>query len=638
MPASTTDVTGGDWKRALRTAGQRGYTLVNRLALWFSLLMVAVVVSRLADTDWGNFRRQAGYHLFVVGWLLAVSYSLRSVGSREVLRFWLTGFFPVTLVAYVLTEFTEGRLDPGNLQTAGVVPVAEELVKILPLVLWTTLLRPKHRHGTLSDFLVLGFAIGAGFSFHEDALYTRVAASGFDDGLLGTLFPIFLSSGQYAITHAGWTALAGVGVGLISLHRHRPAALVAGLALIVVPIVDHAAVNWRGDGADRLMSFTRDGHMPAWLLLGVVIAVVVHDGAALRWASARDRLFPPPAFAGDVAVLQEGPLPDRIARLALRQQYRRRRNATFVDLFSVRSRGVSAGERTRVRRELEVARDRVGIAPSAEAPLRSVGAPRASGAGPDAATPPQQSPRRRGAVLVLLGAVGVAALALWWTNRSDDTPDDAFVLDDAPPFAPATDAPGPDLEPGDVVDPTFDPPANDASSPDEYYGPVIDEPLFLRWEQSLNSGLVVESTLAVDGDRELWVQAGFMQYQDSEISVGCVGYQTDDVMCFPADRVSTLAVNNWAGGYTTADVPGATTELRRIAGRDASCVSIEFDEQTSTLSCTDVETQVQLLLETSSVTIVGQRESSRFELVEWGTPTESDFEIPPEARAVTADS
>lgn len=357
--APTAESTTTGWP-AVRTVLGRGYSLLNRLAFWFSFVVVFLVITQLADADWGNFRRQAWYHLFVVGWMFAATYTLRSVGTREAVRLWMAGFFPVTFLSFVIPEFTESRIDPGNLQTAGIVPVVEEIAKILPLVLWTTLLRPRHRHGTLSDFLVLGFATGAGFAFHEDALYTRVAATGFDEGVLGTLFPMFLvTPTQYAITHAGWTAIAAVGVGLISLHRRRPAALVGGTALIVLPIVDHADINYRGDGGQWMGTLTGDGERTAWILLATVVLVIVHDAGALRWATARDRFFPPVAVADDLAVLRVGAWPARIRRLVLHQQYRRRRNATFIDLFAVRSRGVSAGDRTSVRRALEIARARI---------------------------------------------------------------------------------------------------------------------------------------------------------------------------------------------------------------------------------------------------------------------------------------
>lgn len=61
-------------------------------------------------------------------------------------------------------------------------------------------------------------------------------------------------------------------------------------------------------------------------------------------------------------------------------------------------------------------------------------------------------------------------------------------------------------------------------------------------------------------------------------------------------------------------------------------------EDISTLSCTDDETHVQLLLENESVSIVGSRIYNRTELVEWSEPVEADFLIPPQAReALEAD-
>jgi RsiW-degrading membrane proteinase PrsW (M82 family) len=628
-PAPEASAGRADWRSALRTVTQRGYRLLNRLAIWFSLVMVAVLIARFVDGDWGNFRRHAWYHLFVLLWMGAVTYALRSVGSREVLRFWLAGFFPATFIAFVVGEFSEGRLDPGNFQTAGVVPVVEEIAKILPLILWTTLLRPKHRHGTLSDFLLLGFATGAGFAFHEDALYSRLASSGFDDGILGTLFPVFLSTGQFAIAHAGWTALAGVGVGLISLHRRRPVAVIGGLALIVVPIVDHGVVNFRGDGADWLMTLTDDGRRPGWLLLAVVIAVVVHDAMALRWASDRDRLFPSPSFGGDIDAARVGALPVRVSALALRQQYRRRRNATFIDLFAARSRGVSAGDRERVRRELVVARDRVGIEAAAAPAKRIAASPPSSPTAP-ARSGGQLSRRQIGRLLV--GAVAVIALVVWWSSRDDEGPDDAFAFDDpsVPVFSEEPFTPPPEASPTT----TFRWAPLDGGP----FGPIITEPVLLQWEHTDEGGPSGEASLAIDGDRELYIRGSSIHYQDPDVTAKCSGFGSDDLRCFETSRLDTLALIGWAGSTGLHQIAGTTADTRRIAGRDAECVSISFDADTSQLSCLDAETGVQLLLQNESLSLLGSPLLVKAELVEWGTSSEADFAPVPDLIAALEDA
>jgi RsiW-degrading membrane proteinase PrsW (M82 family) len=261
-------------------------------------------------------------------------------------RFWLTGFFPVVLVAYFLSNPLEQLIGTGNFQTAVWVPAVEELIKVLPLFLWTTVLRPKHRHGTLSDFWILGFAIGAGFSFYEDALYQRLVASGFGHGLTGTLFPIFLTGSQFVITHAGWTALAAFGVGVFSLYRTRTWGWIVGLGFVLVPILDHAAVNWRGGGADFIRTVVLHGRLASTLLVITVIGAVAHDWYVLRWASTRDKLFPSPGLRGDFKVVQApGSIDKKVTAVVARQRYRRMRNAAFSDLYRVRSHGKSAGDR-----------------------------------------------------------------------------------------------------------------------------------------------------------------------------------------------------------------------------------------------------------------------------------------------------
>ena len=321
-------------------------TKLQRYTFLGSLALVFFAVSRIPGVEWGNQIRHGWYHLFVVAWIGLVTYTLRSVGTREIVRFWVAGFFPVALITYILTEPLEKLIGTGNFQTAFWVPVVEELVKVAPLLLWTTIARPKHRHGLLSDFLILGFALGAGFSFHEDALYSRLVASGFESGLLGKLFPIFLTGGQYVITHAGWTALAAVGVGVFSIYRTRVWAWAFGMIFLAVPILDHAAVNWRG--SDFLRNLMGDGRAAALLLAIAVAGVVAHDFFVMRWTSERDRLFPSPRIRDDLDSVRSGSIAQRLASLFAIQRYRRIRAAAFCDLYRVRSRGVSAGDRRAV--------------------------------------------------------------------------------------------------------------------------------------------------------------------------------------------------------------------------------------------------------------------------------------------------
>lgn len=325
----------------------RRYSWWQIAALTVSLLLVVFALIRIPGNDWGLRFEHSWYHLFVVGWFCLLSYRWRTVGTWETVRFWITGFFPVALVSYLLAEPLEWLIGTGNLQTGFWVPLVEEVVKVLPLLLWATLMRPRHRHGTLTDFWILGFAIGAGFSFHEDALYGRLVASGFHDGLTGTLFPMMLTGSQNVITHAGWTAIAGFGVGLFAMYRTRVWSYPVAATFLAFAVLDHAAINWRGTGAEFLRTVVADGRTGEMLLLLTVVAAVGHDWYALRWASRRDNLFPDPTVRDDLRALGSATIADRLGLLAARQRYRRFRNAAFADLYRVRSTGQPAGDRRR---------------------------------------------------------------------------------------------------------------------------------------------------------------------------------------------------------------------------------------------------------------------------------------------------
>lgn len=615
------------WRSFWDTTRDTGLTIVNRVAFGFSLVVLAVTLARMADADWTNFRRHVGYHVFVVGWLAILTYGVRSVGSRELARHWLIGFFPVAFVAYVLGELTESVLGTGNSQIGVAVPLVEEVVKFLPLVLWTTLLRPRHRHGTLSDFLLLGFVIGAGFSFHEDALYVRVAASGFDDGVLGTLLPISLDTGeQYAITHAGWTALAGVGVGIVSLHRHRTVARFSGAALIAAPIVDHAAVNWIGDNGDAFRSATVDGRLAAWLLLAVVVGVVIHDRGTLRWIAAGDREFPRPSVGGDLAAAARGSPTERLSGLLVRQRYRRRRNAVLIDLFSVRSRGVSAGDRRGVRAELEFARNRAGIEPAAStAPRRRLTAPM------PASVTDEERARRRRLVASGLGAIVIALVAFLALRSS--TNEDAVGDDLTAPVPSTTPLTGTDVAIPDESGTALD----EIASTGGGLGPEISEPVRIRWVYSDESGNTDEIVLAIDGDREIWIRGPHLQYQDATGAVDCFDEGGDVLRCFAKPRGPSLATEGWTDPAQLEDLPGATVESAEISGRDAVCVAVASGDGTATRSCYDDATGVEVLTESESVSIVGADLSWRVELVDWSAPAEADFDLPDEARAALAE-
>lgn len=314
-----------DPRRALRAVGLIGATLV--LLAYLPQLMVG---------EWGLLWRNVWTHGYVLGWLLVVSFLPRTVGPAQVAAYALMGFFLSMLLTFAIAEPLEGVLSTGNLQTAFVVPVVEEVAKTVPLALYALLVHlrrlPEPR---IMDLVLLGFAVGAGFAVHEDGLWVRAVPSGFEGGgLWAWLFPTMLRGTQFVGAHALWTTLVGLGVGVFVVHRHRLRVWVVPVAALALATVDHAAINFRG-GLDVRAALADGRMLPALLVLGI-LAAVAHDH--LRWwrAEQADVHAPRPQLAwvaggqGALAVL---------GRVRAALAYHRQRQAAHATLQRRRARG-----------------------------------------------------------------------------------------------------------------------------------------------------------------------------------------------------------------------------------------------------------------------------------------------------------
>jgi hypothetical protein len=152
--------------------------------------------------------------------------------------------------------------------TYTVDPVIEEMAKVVPLLIigmWARL----RRAWRLTDYLLLGAAFGAGFGLLEAVLRTSAHADaaigvrngylisrGFDNVLVpdpGTTLTSWLPSPTTTEAlgipevldlspHLAWSALAGLGIGL--LLRGRGLARLAAPMLLTLVWADHAAMNF----------------------------------------------------------------------------------------------------------------------------------------------------------------------------------------------------------------------------------------------------------------------------------------------------------------------------------------------------------------------------------------------------------
>jgi hypothetical protein len=329
-----------DLPRGLLREQQR--QAIALLSLLWCFVVLLFHLPGLAEGHVQNLARHAFFHLFVAAWLALLFLRVRTLSSRDIAAYWFVGFYPVSLIVILLTKPAKWLLGTSGLVDAFWIPLAEEAIKIAPLLLlvWAANRRADHQF-SVTDLGLLGFAIGAGFSFHEDALWSRVTADGFGGSLATVLFPTitdraggFLSAGTYAAGHGVWGAFAGLGVGLWWLLRKHRAALLLGAVPFALVVLDHMRANARGWGERILDPLLLDGRLVPMALMIMLPLVLMLELMIGRWGDHRDAVFSRVSLrelltAGNRG---EGWL-QRIDRWAARQAYQRTRNSFHLEMW-----------------------------------------------------------------------------------------------------------------------------------------------------------------------------------------------------------------------------------------------------------------------------------------------------------------
>ncbi|QGG94428.1 PrsW family glutamic-type intramembrane protease [Actinomarinicola tropica] len=273
---------------------------IAHVSLAVTVVLFALALPQLADGDWSDLRTSALHHGWVLVWLLALSYLARSRSLLNVLGAAMGGFFTAMWISLTVGGRTAewlGAYDPWQLSFA--VPVIEEVAKVVPLLIvilaWRG--RPDGSPGAV-DLAILGVASGAGFAFHEDALWSRVSGSGFDTPL-GWVLPTAHTDAGIVAGHAGWTGMVGLALGIWVVNRRRRWTALLPVAALALAIADHGLWNdpvLRGDWRAVLL----DGWLPVVLfLVGTAVALVIETrrvhratgGATTRLARNLPRLL-----------------------------------------------------------------------------------------------------------------------------------------------------------------------------------------------------------------------------------------------------------------------------------------------------------------------------------------------------------
>jgi RHS repeat-associated protein len=214
--------------------------------------------------------------------LLLLSWPVRSVGWPTVLLAFGVGAYGCGVFTVLIELFVARQLASANgtsiqqaLETVTwtTAPPVEELIKIAPLLLAAWAMRGRVQWG-LTDFVVLGGAVGTGFALLESVLQYAFApgaqmtasptgqgwtvasslsppfVSGFPE-FLGHWFPSSvgkLELGTHAVTvpverHMAWSVLGGLAVGLWVCAR-RWWVRTAGLVPLLLAIGQHGVTNY----------------------------------------------------------------------------------------------------------------------------------------------------------------------------------------------------------------------------------------------------------------------------------------------------------------------------------------------------------------------------------------------------------
>ena len=280
-----------------KTADPARRAKVMRLVSWAGLsaagvTFVVTLPTLTAAGGLGTFVGDLFAHLWSLLVFTVVAGPVRTLTAGTFAGLWLTGLLAVPALATLVGTPLTAALGQGPLAVAFLLPLSEELLKALPVVvLVLSVARRATVRPSAVDIMLAGMWVGTGYSLYENALFGRGAASLSEVPLLSALLPtVNGQAGGFAMVSAGhmvWTGLIGLGlgVGVLYRRRHRLAWLAAPVAFLVC-LAEHATVNSLVLSADEdspvalagiLRVLTLFGWLSPLLLVGGTVWVVLRE-------------------------------------------------------------------------------------------------------------------------------------------------------------------------------------------------------------------------------------------------------------------------------------------------------------------------------------------------------------------------
>lgn len=274
---------------------------------WISLLVFLLSLILFKDSRTTMVQFLWSFYVILQFWLLTRSKTLR---WKQYITFFIVG-------AWVITPFTALFINVIHLifggytsdfwSTAILTPIAEEVFKLIPVLVFLFFSK-RTSSLSLTDFMLMGAAVGAGFQFLEETARRLQASTYFPYGhsLFGkalnwdllSLFPGWFEYEYFpyimSASHAVLTALMALGIGIALKLRNRLKlyAFIIPTFLFILGTLDHAA--WNGDGSmpdwvKSIHDLLGNGYYTKPLLLILLVGAILVDYWRLN--KKRDKLI-----------------------------------------------------------------------------------------------------------------------------------------------------------------------------------------------------------------------------------------------------------------------------------------------------------------------------------------------------------